>query len=263
MPKISIITTVYNGMPHLPETVDSVLGQTLDDFEYVIVDDGSVDGTPQYLASIEDDRVRVVSLPRSGRGVALNAGVRESTAELIAIIDADDVCSVRRLEMQYAWMRGHEDLDVISCVCTLEQGELNAHTSDRDDVVPVQPRQLIRRTPIAHSGVIMRREAIESVGGYDEARKNLFDYDLWLRLAAHGYRFGKVRLPLVYKRIHAGQNFERGKRLRYLVAGFLGRMKAAKMFAASPIDYLYPFAGFVYGMLPVYLRRRIHPLSCE
>lgn len=262
-PKVSVLTTVYNGLPYLKETVEGVLNQTLRDFEYVIVDDGSDDGTCQYLEGLKDPRIRLILLPRSGRGVALNMGLAACRSDLVAVIDADDVDSPIRLEQQWRLMNEYLELSVLSCNCALDIKYLYTGPYYDLPIIRVDPKDFIKRTPISHSGAIMRRKTVIEVGGYNEKRRDLFDYDLWLRLAEKGYSFGRVGAPLVYKRVHNNQEFEAKHRLRYLCSGFKCRMKAIRLFSRNPMDLIYPFAGFMYGLLPIKFRRILIGLSCE
>ena len=255
-PKVSVLTTVYNGFPYLPETVDGVLNQTFRDFEYVIVNDGSDDETCQYLESLSDPRVRVIMLPRSGRGIALNKGLEDCISDLVAIIDADDIDSPIRLEVQQKLMNENSDLAVLSCRAAIDIGELYVGPYRDFPIVHVNFKDFIKRTPISHSGAIIRRVVLLDVGGYNEKRKDLFDYDLWLRLAEKGFSFGRAHGYLVYKRIHAGQNFEVRHRIRYLWSGFKGRMRAIRLFSKNPFDLFYPFACFMFGLLPINIRRK-------
>lgn len=258
--KVSVLTTVYNGFPYLPETVEGVLNQTFKDFEYVIVDDGSDDETRSYLDTLDDPRVRVVLLKRSGRGVALNVGVNACRSDLVAIIDADDVDSPIRLEVQYNAMKAYQDIDVLSCLYVLNYDDLHVEDSNDLEIVNIDPRNFVRRTQLQHPGAMIRRGALLGVGGYDERRKNLFDYDLWLRLAEKGHKLARISAPLIYKRLHKGQKFEESNRFEYLWAGFKCRMRSFCLFSKNPLDIFYPFAGFIFGFLPLKIRRKIFSL---
>ena len=94
---VSVITTTYNGLPFLPEAVRSVLEQTLTDFEYVIVDDGSTDETADVVGSIADERIRYVGCQRIGRASALNVALKESRGRYVANLDSDDWMLPERL----------------------------------------------------------------------------------------------------------------------------------------------------------------------
>ena len=101
-PQISVLLPVHNGMPFLPETLESLRAQTFKDYELIALDDGSTDDTPRYLASLSEPRLRVVRLARGGLVAALNFGLQMARASRIARIDADDVALPERLRLQVA-----------------------------------------------------------------------------------------------------------------------------------------------------------------
>ena len=113
-PLVSVLTTNYNGLEFLPETVESVLKQTFKNFEYIVVDDGSDDGSVEYLKSIKDPRVKLVLLPRSGRGKGLNEGLKYARGKYVAILDADDVAPSYRLDAQVRKIEKEKNCDVLA-----------------------------------------------------------------------------------------------------------------------------------------------------
>src|ERR1700740_1969587 len=106
MADVAVLMTVYNGMPYLPRAVESVLEQTFRDFRFVIVNDGSIDGTVQYLAGITDPRVLVLHQAKRGTGAAANHGLKHCNADFVARMDADDVALSGRLEAQLDFLFG-------------------------------------------------------------------------------------------------------------------------------------------------------------
>lgn len=262
-PAVSVLTTVYNGERYLPEAVESVRRQTFTDFEHVVVDDGSTDGTAAYLQSLTDSPVRVLRRPRMGRGAALNAGLSACRADLVAILDADDVAFPARLEVQHGLMADHPEIAVLGGVCSIRTANPPPHEEQEPNVTVVRPRDLIKRTPLAHSAAMFRRSCVEAVGGYDTSRDCLFDYDLWIRLVEGGFALARTDVPIVYKRIHRGQLFERPRRLRYLATTFTERRRAVRMFGERWVDPVYPFVGFAFGLIPVRIRMSLFRLSGE
>ncbi len=254
MPLVSVLTTVFNGVGTLPATVESILNQSLQDLEYIIVDDGSTDATADWLAQLQDPRVKVVRIQHAGRGVALNVGLEQATSELIAILDADDIAAPGRLAIQENLM-GQQDYTVLACQCTTTVSALPKELETTVLPRTVDPREFIKNNAICHSGAMIRRAALQDVGNYDADRTELYDYDLWLRLAAQGYGIGLLDMPLVFKRLHKGQNFERKRRLNYLCSAYRCKQRALKLFPHTPFDRLYPIATFVYGLLPISIRR--------
>src|SRR5262245_44814994 len=104
LPKVTVLMSVYNGMPYLTEAVDSVVGQTLKDWILLIIDDGSTDGTAAYLDSLTDPRIQVVHQENRGLAGALNHGVDLCQTEYLARLDADDVALPTRFEKQLAFL---------------------------------------------------------------------------------------------------------------------------------------------------------------
>lgn len=202
-PDVSVIVPVHNGMPFLPSTIESLRGQTFRNFEVVVVDDESEDDTPRYLQAIDDDRIRYFRVPRRGIAAALNFGIEQSRAELIARIDADDIAYRDRLSTQY---------DVLSKDPTLVLLGTSFDTIDDAGAVTGEwhclQTDLANRwlmlftTPFAHPSVMFRKSAFEAAGGYDPECVAAQDYDLWIRLADQG-AIGNVPQKLIQKRSHA------------------------------------------------------------
>ena len=120
-PAVSVLLPVFNGIRHLREAVDSILGQTFADFEFIIIDDGSTDDSAKTLQQYAqvDSRIRLVSRPNKGLTVTLNEGVGMASAPLLARMDADDIALPQRLEKQTAYMREHPDCVLLGSAVTL------------------------------------------------------------------------------------------------------------------------------------------------
>ena len=203
--RVSVIMAVYNGGPLLRRAVDSVLAQEFDDFELIVVDDGSTDAAPNVLGSIADRRLRLVRRPHAGLTRTLNHALGLASASLVARLDADDVAAPQRLARQYAFLEAHPDVGVLG-TGALEvdlEGRLVRTVVPPEDDAAIR-RTLIRRNPLVHSSVMMRASLIERVGGYDDRWPVAQDYDLWLRLAPLT-RFANLREPLVTRRLVPGR----------------------------------------------------------
>jgi glycosyltransferase involved in cell wall biosynthesis len=186
---------VRNGTRWLREAVDSVRDQTFRDFELVIIDDGSDDGTVQLLerCARDDDRVRVLRQPPLGIVAALNLGITAARAPYLARLDADDVARSDRLASQLAFMERHDRVDLVgSAAQVIDEGGIVIGRV----VPPTDPgklaRHLRRGNPFVHSSVMMRAESVRRLGGYRRAFGAAEDYDLWLRMAENG---GIANLP--------------------------------------------------------------------
>ena len=257
MPKVSVITTVYNGEKYIQQAVQSILDQSFVDFEYIIVNDGSTDGTMDCLQSVSDARVVVVDIRKSGRGAALNAGLEKCKAKYISILDADDIASINRLEIQFRILEHNPEISLLASNCVVDQKRQLPFSAEDVSLDLIHGCSFIKRNPICHSSVMIRADALRNVGGYDVNRKVLFDYDLWLRMSLADCVMVNIKLPLVFKRKHSGQNFERKRRCYYLWEATKLKLKAKRCFSDSAIDYFYILAAFAYGLLPAYLRKKM------
>jgi glycosyltransferase involved in cell wall biosynthesis len=230
-PRVAVIMPCRDAGRTVDEAVESVLSGSFEDLEFLAVDDGSTDDTPERLASWErrDPRLRVLRQPPLGIIPALNAGLAQSDAPLVARMDADDISLADRLSRQVVYLDQAPDVAVVaSLVRAFPDSEvregfriyvawLNSLVSHNEIT-----RQIFVESPLAHPSVLMRRAWVERVGGYQEHGWPE-DYDLWLRLNEAGARFAKVPEVLLLWREHG----DRATRVdsRYAVENFL-RAKA-------------------------------------
>ncbi len=178
--------SVYNGERFLREAIDSILSQTMPDFDFIIINDGSTDGTRDILASYRDRRIVVVHQQNAGLATSLNRGLEMARTELVARMDADDVSLPHRLELQLAEYERLGQPDVLGghVEFVSENGRSlgsRRHPLNHEDIV----RRLENRTGTAlvHPTVIYRRDSVLRHGGYDAFfRRRRQDYDLWLRM---------------------------------------------------------------------------------
>ena len=206
-PAVSIVMSVLNGEAFLTEAVESILEQTLTDFEFVIIDDGSTDRTSEILSdhAKRDSRVRIFTQRNKGRAESLNLGIDLARADLVARMDADDVSLPNRLKEQFEFMRGRPEIGLLG-------GALEFISPDGQRLGTYQPpvedfdvRSGMRHcNPFYHPTVMLRKDAALAAGGYRKALRDADDYDLFLRIAERSQMAGLVRPVLLY-RIHAGQ----------------------------------------------------------
>ncbi len=204
-PAVSVLMPVFNGERHLREAMESVLQQTFRDWELLVVDDGSTDGSGEIAASFGDGRVRVIRNDQNAGLVAtLNRGLAEARGDFVARLDADDVCSPDRLAEQVSFARGNPAVPLIGCDAGLiaEDGRYAGRwrTAGSADLVRWE---LCFRTPFAHSSAFFRRKVIvEKFGGYRERRASE-DLDLWSRIGRE-HPVVTLRRPLVKYRQRSG-----------------------------------------------------------
>lgn len=207
VPLVSVLLSVRNDARFVGEAASSILAQTLDDLELIVVDDASTDDTPGVLAALDDGRVVVLrNEEQLGLAASLNRGLDHATGRYVARLDADDVSLPDRLARQIARIRAEPSIAVLGTAVT----DLDEHgRPGRTHAMPVGARPLrwhaLFSSPFFHPTVLVDRELLDAHGlRYDPAFLESEDYDLWARLFA--YADGdNLREPLVRKRVHEGQ----------------------------------------------------------
>ncbi|PSB30597.1 glycosyltransferase family 2 protein [Stenomitos frigidus] len=205
MPTISIIVPVYNAEHTILETVTSVQNQSFANFELILVDDGSSDDTLKQLNAVNDPRVKVFSYENGGVSVARNRGIAHATGEFIAFLDHDDLWTPDKLELQLIALQQNLEAGVAySWTCNMSEGgdrfEVGHSPLFTGDVYT----ELLRSNFIANgSNLLVRRQAVESVGGFDPTLAYCADWDFYLRLAFH-WNFVVVPKPQVLYRQTSG-----------------------------------------------------------
>lgn len=227
-PVVSVVMPVYNGERFLAEAVESILSQTFADFEFIIVDDGSVDGTEEILAKYarQDRRVRLVRLATNGGvTVALNQGISLSRGTLIARMDADDVSLPCRFEKQVQYLESHPGIAVVgSWFYPIDQNGRRSGVH----YYPAEPGlvawSMLFYNSMAHPTVMMRRDAIDVGAAYNVEYKNVEqDYDLFFRLS-HVTRLANIPEPLLLYRSWEGNVSKRPDQASRILRNAVSRL---------------------------------------
>ena len=188
VPAISVAMSVYNNAPFLAEAVESILGQTVGDFEFLIVDDGSTDDSRPILEAYaaRDERIRL--LPQANRGLiaSLNRLVGEARAPLIARMDGDDIALPERFARQLEFLGTHPDHGAVG-TWTINIDARGREQPRESEDHPTSHEELLARLEsgpvLCHPSVMMRTEVVRAAGGYRPLFRHCEDYDLWLRLS--------------------------------------------------------------------------------
>jgi glycosyltransferase involved in cell wall biosynthesis len=204
--KISVIMPVYNTAQYVWEAIESVLSQTFSDFEFIIVDDGSTDGSDKIIESYaqKDPRISFYKNDKN-RWIAFTRNRLFSlvNTEIVATQDSDDVSRNDRFEKEYNFLIQNKNCGAVSSDTEIidENGKIIWFRSYRSDIRNV----LLKKNPLANPANMLRKSIFDEIGGYREWLDIWEDYDLWLRMYAKGYTLSVINEPLLKLRIRSGQ----------------------------------------------------------
>ena len=236
LPSISVLMPVHNAGPFLQPSIQSILQQSFTDLELVIVNDGSSDGSDLVIEQLvgKDSRAVVIHQAQQGIVAALNKAVQVARAPFLARMDADDVALPGRLAAQHAALKSNRELAVIGGhVEIIDSAGRYLYSS----FAPMGPREIAKavRTycPLTHSAVMMRRAALDNIGGYRSHYESAEDYDLWLRLLDAGYRIDNLNRMVLQYRIH-GAGISQRRRAQQAVRTIMARIARGQRLCGVP-----------------------------
>lgn len=282
MPQVSVVISAYQKAELLPHTLQSVLDQTFDDYEVLVVDDGSTDDTRAVVENFaaHDDRIRYIYQENQGPGSARNTGIRAASADLIALLDGDDVWLPDKLAHQVQVTLVHPEIDVLCNASHFARdvahrtGDLYLHTHimtaytlhalsadvyllTNNDVAA----RILRKNPFHLSTALIRKTVWDGINGFDHRFRGTEDIDFWVRAALAGYRFAYGTTPVaIYVKNTtsiAATSTERWwkERLTYALA-------AHNSDTYTPLrDITRPVVRRAYRELIVFYFRRAQPLN--
>jgi glycosyltransferase involved in cell wall biosynthesis len=210
---VSVVIPTYNRAHSVTDAVASVLAQSFEDLELIVVDDGSTDDTGDRIAAIRDPRLHYVRGHHAGVSSARNLGVRQAAGELVAFLDSDDLWRRDKLAYEVAFLTHHPDVDVVFSDLEKRHGDRVYPSFMREtavfsrwlrdagypDGLLLPPREmhlcLLEEVPIKPSALVLRRAAFERVGGFDEGWTSSEDWELLLRLS-RAHRFAYLDRPM-------------------------------------------------------------------
>jgi glycosyltransferase involved in cell wall biosynthesis len=202
---VSIIMPVYNCERYLDIALNSILKQSYSNFELIIIDDGSTDGTHHILSKVIDRRVLIISEGHNGLVPSLNRGLHCAKGKYIAIMHGDDIASADRIQVQVQTFAKYPEIGILGSACQLidETGRtLGARTWPITDI-ELRWESLLQ-CPFAHPSVMMRRDVLRKNDlTYDDSFVPVEDYELWTRILQHTSGMN-LRKPLLRYRIHSG-----------------------------------------------------------
>ncbi|MDB5030239.1 glycosyltransferase [Mucilaginibacter sp.] len=220
-PCITVLMPAYNTEKYIGEAIESVLQQTYTDFELVIVNDGSTDGTRAIINSYKDERIILIDQPNMGVAAALNTGLKYSKAPYIARFDADDVCHPQRLEKQIKFLLENPEYILVGSDADyiLENNDFLFHFHCIAHSHKEIMEKLYFYCPFMHPTVMYKKANVANAGGYPTDAHNFEDYLLWTAIAKQG-KFCNLAEPLIKYRLNpASVTIDerwRGRRFREL-----------------------------------------------
>jgi len=198
---VSVIMSVHNGAKFLDRAIESILSQSIQDFEFIICDDASTDETYEKLIGYKNKDSRFIIIQNQtnlGLAASLNRCLEKATGEFIARMDDDDISLPTRFEEQIDFLRKNPEYAFVSCnAITFTDGNDNIGMNKKPEI-PTK-NHIVHGSPYLHPATMFRREAIMGVGGYSKeyyAQKRAQDYELFMRMSAHGLNGYNIQKPL-------------------------------------------------------------------
>ena len=207
-PKVSVIVPTYNRANRLEGTLRSIVSQTYQDFELIVVDDGSTDNTSKVIESFPSAQYLPMK-KNSGVSKARNIGLACAKGEFICFLDSDDLWKEKKLEIQIHWMESNTDnqvcyTDEIWIRNGVRVNQMNKHRKYTGDIF----RHCLALCIVSPSSVMIRAKLFSEIGNFDESLPACEDYDLWLRIAVK-YAFHFIEEPLIIKQGGHGDQLSR------------------------------------------------------
>ena len=259
---VTVLITAYNEEEKIVRCLDSVEHQTFDDFEIVLINDGSTDNTDkiiqQYIVNEDDKKkIRYISRENKGRIASLNEGILLARGKYIAIQDADDYSMKDRLKKQVEFLETHQNVDVVgTAYVRLDsiRGERYIRRYPTEDCQI--KREMCKYIPLCQGSMMIKAEVIRSVNGYNPQCKDAEDLDLWVRLG-NRITMANIDEPLyVYDLTMQNSYFHKNYRIGDRnIRVFQLNCKAVKVFHLPMHYYIYPCARLLYPYIPTWMKR--------
>lgn len=203
-PMISVIMPAYNAEKYIKEAINSVLRQTYDNFEFIIIDDGSLDNTVKEIKKYIDPRIIFIQNEKNkGLIETLNNAIRIAKGKYIARMDADDIACSERLEKQFNYMENNPDISILGANLRYISGTYETHFPEKYEDIKIQ---MLESNKISHPTVMMRKaHIVNSQLRYNENYPSAEDYKLWIDAIQNGLKIENMPDILLFYRIHENQ----------------------------------------------------------
>ncbi len=265
MALISVIMGIYNCESTVAEAIESILRQSVTDWEFIICDDGSQDGTYDVAARYAQQYPGKFILLRNGQNLGLNATLnrclKEAKGKYIARMDGDDLCDPTRFAIELEVLEQEPDIAIVSTdMAYFDEDGIWGHM-----IHPLEPvnRDFLYGTPFCHAPCMVRREAYEAVGGYSEGKRlqRVEDYHLWMKMYKAGYKGKNLRLALYHMRDDRNANSRR--KFRYRVNEAYVKALAVRELHLPVWGYVFALRPILVGLMPMFLYDFAHKLHLK
>ena len=206
-PQVSVVMPVWNGEKYLKECIDSILNQSLSNFELIIIDDGSTDNTIPIIKAYKDKRIKLIEKKHSGISDSLNLGIKNAKGKYIARMDADDLMYPDRLKIQVLYMESNPSVDILGTGFEWGNGKAEKEYY-LPRTGPVLLNELINiGNKLGHPTVMMKRESLLKLPGgiYESYYNGAEDFKLWITALQENLEIHNLRTPTIYYRQHNDQ----------------------------------------------------------
>lgn len=240
---------VYNGEKYLKEAIESILNQTYQNFEFLIVNDASTDKTSNILTQYQDHRIRIIHNSLNlGLTKSLNIGLREAKGEYIARMDADDISLPERLNIQKKFLDEHKDIVCVgteSIVINKDGKTIGKKKVTIDSSISFR---ILLINQLIHSATMFRASIVKNIGGYNESYTYAQDYELWSRLNKKRYSIINIERPLIKYRHHQSSITQKSNN-KYLPENLI-----IKTIKSNIEDYI-PITEYEFGIIYNFIHR--------
>jgi len=256
-PLVSVLMSVYNNEKYILDSIKSIIKQSYKNIEIIIINDCSDDKSRELIRSFNDSRIKLYDNKKNiGLTKSLNKGIKKCRGKYIARIDADDIMHPKRIEKQVEFMEKKNKVAVLGTALTLID-ENNKIIGKRDYPVNKIKRIILRRNPLAHPSVMIRKNMLPKKG-YDERLKTAQDYDLWLRINKKN-KIANLSEYLLKYRLHE-KAIKAKSTFRSHLDTIKIKIKAIKEYGYRPniIDLLYLLGEILALLIPSGIKRRLY-----
>ena len=254
---ITIICSIYNSNKTLPQMIESVLNQTYQDFELILINDGSTDNSLEIMKEFEkiDNRIVGIDKKNSGLTKSLNIGLKKAKGEFIARIDADDVWYPAKLEKQVEFLEQNQEYGLIGTAYNEidENGKIIFEKQRLPLLITDEEirKNIVKFNPFFHSSVMFRREILETIGFYNEKFKYTQDYEFWVRIMSK-YKVANL-FEILASRRYADDMISIKKEKEQRMYAIKAKLLAISLLNKPIFEYKYLINDILVYLLPQFI----------